>query len=123
MILMDSDVLIEIYDKESDTGEAALERIRASGDMFCITAINLHEVLYGLIKYAKPSAYLMQLPVLDYSKADAELAAELEVEGERKGKKLSRTDAMIASIAINNNAKLYTNNRKHFEGVNRLALF
>ncbi len=81
------------------------------------------EVLYGLIKYAKPSEYLMQLPVLYYSGEDAKLAAELEASSERKGKKLTRIDAMIAAIAIDNNAKLYTSNNKHFEGVNRLALF
>lgn len=123
MIIIDSDILIEIYDKDSHIGEEALGRIEKSGDIFCITAINLHEVMYGLIKYAKPSEYLMQLPVLYYSGEDAKLAAELEVSSERKGKKLARIDAMIAAIVINNNARLYTNNKKHFESVNRLVLF
>lgn len=123
MIIIDSDVLIEILDRKSHVGDAALDKIRKSGDIFCITAINLHAVLYSLIKFAKPSEYLLQLPVLFYSKEDARLAAELEVDGERKGKKIARTDSMIAAIAINNNAKLYTNNRKHFEGISRLELF
>ncbi|MEM3201533.1 MAG: type II toxin-antitoxin system VapC family toxin [Candidatus Micrarchaeaceae archaeon] len=123
MIILDSDILIEIYDKESKVGGTAFRRIIESGDTFCITAINLHEVLYGLMKYARPSEYLMQLPVLAYTREDAALAAELEFDTERRGKKLARTDAMIAAIAINNNAKLYTNNKKHFAGISKLALF
>ncbi len=116
-------MLIEIYDKGSSTGEEALNRIKESGDIFCITSINLHEVLYDLMKYAKPSEYLMQLPVLDYSAKDAELAARLEIGMERKGRKMARIDAMIAAIAINANAKLYTNNKKHFNGIAGLELF
>ena len=116
-------MLIEIYDKGSKEGEEALNRIKESGDIFCITSINLHEVLYGLMKYAKPSEYLMQIPVLDYSSGDAELSAKLEISMERKGRKMARTDAMIAAIAINANAKLYTNDKKHFKGVAGLELF
>lgn len=94
-----------------------------SGDMFCITAINLHEILYGLLKYATPSEYLLQLPVLDYTNEDAKLSAEMEVRAEAKGRKALRTDAMIAAIAVNNNAKLYTNNKSHFEYFDGLELF
>ena len=123
MIIIDTDILIEIYDKESDLGNSAFSKIMDSGDIFCITSINLHETLYTLLKYAKPSEYLMQLPVLDYCKEDARLAAELEFKSEKAGKKMFRLDAMIAAIAINNNAKLYTNNRKHFKHLNELNLF
>jgi tRNA(fMet)-specific endonuclease VapC len=122
MIIIDTDVLIEIYDKKSRLGNAAFEKIMNSGDIFCITAINLHEILYGLLKYAKPSEYLLQLPVLDYTKDDAKLAAEMEIRAEARGRKALRTDAMIAAIAINNNAKLYTNNKSHFEYFDGLEL-
>jgi len=123
LIVIDTDILIEIYDKQSTLGKNAFEKIMNSGDTFCITAINLQEALYGLLKYAKPSDYLMQLPVLDYTKEDAKLAAELEASSEAKGLKGLRMDAMIAAIAINNNAKLYTNNKKHFESFSALELF
>ncbi|MHB1830392.1 MAG: type II toxin-antitoxin system VapC family toxin [Candidatus Micrarchaeaceae archaeon] len=123
MIIIDTDILIEIYDKESRIGDAAFRKIMDSGDTFCITAINLHEIMYGLIKYAKPSEYILQLPVLGFSKEDAKLAAGLEFSSERKGRKPLRTDAMIAAIAINNNAKLYTNDKKHFGCFDGLELF
>ena len=123
MIIIDTDILIEIYDKRSKLGDIAFKKIMESGDTFCITAINLHEILYGLIKYAKASEYIVQLPVLSYSKEDAMLAAKLESASETKGKKMLRTDSMIAAIAINNNARLYTNDKRHFGGLDGLELF
>jgi len=46
---VDTDVLIEILDRRSVKGEKALEKLVESGESVCITVINLHEVLYGLI--------------------------------------------------------------------------
>jgi predicted nucleic acid-binding protein len=123
LIILDADILIEIYDKESKIGESAFKKIMESGDTFCTTAINLHEVLYGLIKYGRPSGYVAQLPILDYSKEDAILAAELELASEGKGKKIARIDAMVAAITINSNARLFTNNKKHFSGIEKLEIF
>lgn len=122
MILIDTDILIEIFDKESDTGDAAYRKIVDSRENFATTAINFHEVLYGLIKYKKQIGRVIDLPVLDYTKADAKLSAELEHEAESRGKKVMRADAMIAAIAINNGAALYTNNIKHFEVFQGLGL-
>jgi len=67
-----------------------------------------------LHKYGKPVKELLQLPILAYAKEDAVLASKLEREAESKGKAINRTEAMIAAIAINNGAKLYTFNSKHF---------
>jgi len=49
--------------------------------------------------------------VLNYNKEDAMLAAELEAKRELRWRKALGTDAMIAVIAINNNARSYTNNK------------
>ncbi len=123
MIILDSDILIEIYDKKSMSGEALLKKIEESGDNFYTTTINIQEVLYGLLKYAKQTTYMLQLPTIDYNKEDARLAAELEWKTEIKGRKIDRVDAIIAAIAINHNAKLYTNNKKHFSNIPNLELF
>lgn len=114
---------MEIYDKGSEVGEAAFSKIVESADTFCITAINLHGTLYGLLKYAKPSEHLVHLPVLDFTEEDAKLAAEIEIKSELKGSKTFRTDAMIAAIVINNNARLFTNNKRHFQHISGLELF
>jgi tRNA(fMet)-specific endonuclease VapC len=114
LIVLDSDVLIEILDKKSSKGDEALKKVVESGEKIATTAINLHELLYGLHKYGKPVKELLQMPVFDYTKNDAILASKIELRAEKKGKAISRTDAMIAAIAINNGARLYTFNSKHF---------
>ena len=115
MIILDTDVLIEIFDKGSERGDKALESILESGDSISTTAINLHEIMYGLQKYARPVKEILQLPVLNYTKEDANLSARIELEVEKAGSPIRRTDAMIAAIAINNRANLYTLDVKHFK--------
>jgi predicted nucleic acid-binding protein len=113
MIIIDTDVIIEILDKQSRKGGEALKKIQASNETICITAITLHELLYGLEKYAKPVNGIMHIPVLVYGNDDAVLSSKLELAAERKGTPVRRTDAMIAAVAINKSVLLYTFDR-HF---------
>lgn len=122
MIIIDTDVLIEILEKKSDKGDEALKRIIQSGEDISTTAINLHEILYGLQKYAKPIKEILLLPVLNYTKKDSILSSKIELEAESKGMPIRRTDAMIAAITINNGATLYTFNLKHFKPLKSLNL-
>ncbi len=122
MIILDTDILIEIFDKRSERGDKALENILGSGDIIGITAISLHEILYGVQKYAKPVREILQLPVLGYTKEDANLSARIELEAEKTGAPIRRTDAMIAAIAINNRASLYTLDLKHFKPLQSYGL-
>ncbi len=122
MIIIDSDVLIEILDKKSDKGDQALKQAIKSADEIATTVISLHEVLYSLHKYAKPVKEILLLPILSYTKKDAVLSSKIELEVEKKGKTVCRTDAMIAAITINNDAKLYTFNLKHFNAFQDLGL-
>jgi predicted nucleic acid-binding protein len=123
MIIIDTDVLIEILDKKSSFGETALKRIRESMEPSFITSITLHEMLYGQMKHSKDLNEVLALPVLSYTKEDAKTSALLEVKAESKGKRVSRTDSMIAAIAINYGAMLYTNNTKDFNCFDGLTLF
>ncbi len=45
MIILDTDVLIEIFDKQSEQGNVALEKLERSGEDIAITSITLHEIL------------------------------------------------------------------------------
>jgi predicted nucleic acid-binding protein len=54
MIVLDTDALIEIFDKRSVKGDEALRKLVERGEDIATTVINLHEILYGLEKYAKP---------------------------------------------------------------------
>jgi tRNA(fMet)-specific endonuclease VapC len=123
MIILDTDVLIEIFDKGSEKGELAIQTLEEIGENIAITSLSLHEILYGLEKYGKKKIRkLDQLDTLDYTKDDAKLSAKLELDCERKGKCVSRIDSMIAAIAINKKAKIFTFNKKHFINFNKLQL-
>ena len=114
MILLDTDVIIEILDKESDKGEELMLKIIESGEEYCTSSVNMHEVLYSIEKYSKNSSSVLHIPTLDFTKKDSELSAVLELSAERKGKAAPRMDSIIASIAINNGCSLYTLD-EHFE--------
>jgi len=122
MIVVDTDVLIEIFDKKSKSGEEALRMIEDSGESMVTTAVNLHEILYGIQKRGKPAGEVLQLPVLNYTKSDASLSAELELKAEKRGTPVRKPDAMIAAIAMNNGAKLYTLDVRHFKPLESLGL-
>jgi len=126
LILLDTDVVIEVLDKNSDRGKALMLRIIESEEEYCTSSLNMHEVLYDIEKYSKDSRFrlVLQIPTLGYSKKDSELSAVLELRAERKGRIVPRMDAMVASIAINNGCSLYTLDN-HFETFteNGLKLF
>ena len=83
MILLDTDVIIELLDKKSDMGNVILRRIIESGEEYCTSSVNMHELLYGLQKYSKDSHLVLQIPTLEYNKNDSELSAVLELIAER----------------------------------------
>lgn len=122
MMLLDTDALIEILDKASERGDEALARILESGEDIATTSINLQEILYGLEKYARPVREVLLLPILGFDKRDARLSAELELEAERRGRPTRRTDAMIAAVALNQGATLYTFDLSHFQPLTALGL-
>ncbi|MEM0172635.1 MAG: type II toxin-antitoxin system VapC family toxin [Conexivisphaerales archaeon] len=111
---MDTDVLIEIFDRRSIKGDEVLRVLVERGEDVATTVINLHEILYGLEKYAKPVKDVLLLPIIEYTKRDAQLSAELELKAESLGTPVRRTDAMIAAMVLNKGAYLYTFDLKHF---------
>lgn len=99
MIVLDTDVLIEVFDKRSARGDEVLRRLDKRGEDVATTVINLHEILYGLKKYAKPVRDALLLPVLEFTKGDAILSADLELKAEEMGAAIRRADAMIAGYS------------------------
>jgi tRNA(fMet)-specific endonuclease VapC len=122
LIIIDSDVLIEILDRKSQKGDEALKQTVESQEEVATTVISLHEVLYGLHKYGKPVQELLLLPILSYTKKDAVPSSKIELEAEKKEKTVCRTDSMIAAITINKDARLYTFNLKHFQDLQDFGL-
>ena len=121
MIVLDTDILIEIFDKKPALGEELLGKIE--GCDIATTTINLHEIIYGFYKVKKEIVKeLMEFNILDYTRSDAFLSAKLEVELEKIGKPAGRFDTMIAAICINRKAVLLTLNRTHFERFTKFGL-
>jgi tRNA(fMet)-specific endonuclease VapC len=108
MIMLDTDVIIEIADKESNIGEKLMNKIIDSGETYFTSSINFHELMYGIRKYSKDKEQVPGIPVINYTKEDADLSSKLELFAENNGKAVPRMDAMIASVAINNNSHLLT---------------
>jgi tRNA(fMet)-specific endonuclease VapC len=108
LIIVDTDVLIEISDKRSNKGNEMYQKIIENGDDVAITSITLYETIYGLIKFKKPFYYLSSFRVYEFSKEDALLAGKFDLELEKNGKKIKRMDIMIASTTINRGATLCT---------------
>jgi tRNA(fMet)-specific endonuclease VapC len=124
MIIIDTDILIEIFDKGSQKGNQVLEKIEESGEDIAITSLSLHEIMYGLYKFGKKRIPAVEkLETIEFSKEDAILSAKIELDAERKGCPLSRIDAMIAAMTLNRKAKLFTFNQKHFQSIPTLSLF
>jgi tRNA(fMet)-specific endonuclease VapC len=124
MIILDTDVLIEIMDKRSDKWMELVKSLAESGNEVVTTPINLHEILYGLFKVGRDDIIdkVMELNVIEFSKKDAYLSSKLEVEMEKRGRKVARLDCMIAAMALNRDAYLYTLNIKHFTGFEEFNL-
>jgi len=123
MIIVDTDILIDIFDKQSEKGNLALKKLESSDEDIAITSITLHEILFGHYKFNKKVRDILHINTLEFNKKDAELSAKIEFDLEKKGKTISRTDTMIAAIAINRKAKVYTFNKKHFQMIKQLELF
>jgi predicted nucleic acid-binding protein len=84
LIIIDTDVLIEISDMRSKKGDHIYQKILTSGDDVAITSITMYEALHGLMKYAKPFQHLFSFHVCEFSNEDAQQAARLELNLEKK---------------------------------------
>lgn len=127
MILLDSDVLIDLLRKKNSKSVEISKTIAESGESdIRISALALEEVLYGIIKQSSVKDVsqhsIFSYPVVPFGKEEALKAAEIEVEMEQQGIKKPRGDVLIASSAICNNAFLFTFNIKHYQNIPGLKL-
>lgn len=126
--MLDSNILIELLNKKQTKTQYILEKLDTiDSEDLAISAIVYEEVLYGILKYINKKALpldhpLGHFPVIAFARADAELAAIIEIQMVKKGLKKPRVDMFIAATAITNNAILFTFNIKDFDGIPDLSL-
>lgn len=93
------------------------------------TAISVAELTHGVHRslhrednLAKLEVLLSVLVILPFDEAAGRKFGELKAELEINGAQLDKFDLQIASVAMENDCQLLTNNSRHFSRINDLRL-
>ncbi|MHA2028881.1 MAG: type II toxin-antitoxin system VapC family toxin [Candidatus Kariarchaeaceae archaeon] len=97
MILLDSDIIIELINIKSNKTSEIINRLDQESDKDLAISIA-------------------------FTKEDAEIAAQVEVEMEKFGSKKPRGDILIASTALRTKSQFFSFNHKHYAGIPDLKL-
>jgi len=124
--LIDSDILIYFLKGKQEVVEK-LSQIPI--DDLYISRINYTELIYGAYNSAKINQnlkviepFLESFTVLEFTKASSLIFAKEKARLKKSGNIIADMDLMIASIAIENDCTLISNNMKHFERIQNLEL-
>lgn len=124
MRILDSDHCIAILRKRIDLGEHI-----SPGEELATTAISVAELTHGAQRsehrednLARLEVLLSALFVLPFDESAARRFGLLKAGLETTGELLDDLDLQIASIALENNLPLLTNNTKHFKRIEGLEL-
>ena len=123
MIVADSDVLVDfLRGAEPAAARVAVELETTS---FGTTAVNAFELRSGARTERQIRAVdelLGALTILPFGSREAQCAAKLRLDLERRGEGIGMADYLIAGACLARDAVLLTKNRKHFERVPGLKL-
>jgi tRNA(fMet)-specific endonuclease VapC len=124
--LIDSDILIYFLKGKQEVVQR-LSQIPI--DDLYISRINYTELIYGAynsfkinqnLKVIEP--FLDSFKVLEFTKTSSLIFAKEKARLKKNGNIIADMDLMIASIAIENDCTLISNNIKHFDRVHNLVL-
>lgn len=124
MITLDTSILISLEHRDNKVIKRILELSEEYGEDFYITFINLFEFLLGLkIKKVKKKeeaiSFLRNFPILNSTKLTSKIMADLKFKYDKKGMEIPLADLIIASIAIENDMLLVTQD-KDFKKIKEL---
>jgi predicted nucleic acid-binding protein len=122
LILVDSSIWIDFFSSAPSRAGAELRRMIEESEPFALTGLVVAEVLQGLTRDpARIEAFLAQWDLLEpRGIATYREAAKIFREARSKGFSLTTIDTMIAVIAMEHNASVFTLDRD-FGGIARLA--
>jgi len=122
MVLVDTSIIIDFLNKKKYKNVITS---LLSGKAFSTTEIIIMEVLQGVRddeKYDKIKSFLDSLPMVEVKYEDFIKAANIYRTCRKKGITIRKSiDCIIAAVAMNNNLKLFSNDRdfdnirNHFE--------
>jgi tRNA(fMet)-specific endonuclease VapC len=122
MLIIDTSILIEHFRKK-DKSKTTFYNL--SNHNLCITSITYYEILAGF-KTANEEfiTNLVDLiPILNFDKKAAVFASNIYYELRKKNKLIDVPDILIAGIALANEMKIATLNKKHFRRIKGLDIF
>jgi predicted nucleic acid-binding protein len=113
LILVDSSVWIEFFSSRPGRASAELRRMIADADPFALTGIVVQEILQGLTRDVNEiERYLSLWEMLEPSGVSTyREAATIYRVSRAKGVSLTTIDALIAAIALEHNARVFTLDR------------
>ena len=124
--LIDSDILIYFLKGKQEVVER-LSQIPIN-ELY-ISRINYTELIYGAYNSTKINQnlkviepFLDSFEVLEFTKTSSLIFAKEKARLKKSGNIIADMDLMIASIAIENDCTLISNNIKHFDRVQNLEL-
>ena len=124
--LIDSDILIYFLKGKKEIVEKLTQ---IPTDDLYISRINYTELIYGAYNSSKINynlkviePFLDNFTILEFTKASSLIFAKEKARLKKSGNIIADMDLMIASIAIENNCTLISNNIKHFERIQNLKL-
>ena len=128
--LLDTNVCIALINDSSQKVRQRYVRAEKGKASFSISTIVLHELQYGVAKSTRAAqnarslaAFMSRdMAVLDFSAQDAQAAAEIRVELERKGMRIGEYDTLISGQAYGRNLVLVTANTREFNRVKGLIV-
>ena len=126
IFMLDTDICSYLMKGASE--QLAHSIIEHKDDTLCISAITYAELMFGILnrqskKLEKKLEQLLALVrVMDWSDSAARQYAEIRHHLLQKGIPIGNMDILIAAAAIAIDARLVTNNRRHFERIPKLKI-
>jgi predicted nucleic acid-binding protein len=110
LILVDSSVWIDFFSSKPGRGGAELRRMIEDSEPFALTGVVVAEVLQGLTRDAAPiEGFLAQWEMLEPQGFETyREAAAIFRAARRRGVSLTTIDTLIATIALEHGASVFT---------------
>ena len=125
--LLDTNICIYIIKKKPEQVLKRFSKLKP-GDV-AISSITIAELYYGVAKSSKPNEntialqeFLQPMEKLDFDTEDSIVYGRIRTSLESKGKMIGAMDSLIASIALNRDLILVTNNEKEFNRIENLRI-
>ena len=123
MIVADTDVLIDFLRDYSPVAERVALELDHGLATTTVTAFELWDGSTGSSRREHAvETLLAALKILSLDTPSARTAARIRSALRSSGRAMAMADALIAGICIEHDATLLTRNRRHFEGIEQLAL-